>query len=101
MAHYTVNTAKAREGKHNEAKEAALALAKYVNETYGGNVQILVNHAGNRNTFHWVSYHESWAAAEERRKKQMDDAKFHELSEKVREAIDLYNSEYHHYEVVK
>ena len=101
MGHFAVNTAKAREGKADEARKAALALAKYIKDTYGGNVQILASFDGNRSTLHWVTFHESWAAEEETSLKTSQDAKFQELVQNIDAVIDLYNSEWRYYTVVE
>lgn len=101
MGIYRVNTAKAKEGKLAEAKETALALAKYTNETYDINVQILTNFDGPSNTLHWVAYSESWAANEEFGKKFAQDIKAQELVAKCAEVIDLHNSEWYSYTVVE
>ena len=101
MGLYRVNTAKAREGKMAEAREAALALAKYVNETYDRNVQILAGFDGPSDTLHWVHYHDSWAELGELGQKLSQDARVQELVAKAAEVIDLHNSEWHTYMVVE
>ena len=101
MAHYSINTAKAREGKLEEAKKSALAAAKYLNDTYGANIQILANYDGNRNVLHWVSYNESWATQEEIGKKLAQDATLQKLIATINESIDLFNGEWHLYSVVE
>lgn len=101
MSFYAINTAKAREGKLIKAKNAALALAAYLNENYDADIQVLANHDGHRATLHWVSRHDSWTDREARSQQTADDPKHDQLVAEINKYIDLFNSEWHFYDVVE
>ena len=71
-----VRTFTIQAGKQREAISALVAIAKYINETLGGDVYVERNISGPQNQVHIISERESLAAWESASKKTAADEKW-------------------------
>ncbi len=99
---YRVNSASFMPGKREEAQQAAVELATYVNASYPDvNVEILAGIDGVVNRLHWSAGYKSLVALEDQQQQYRKDAKLQELQAKAAEVIDLHHSETHLYRTVE
>ena len=97
----TVHSIPIKPGKAAEAKSITLQAASYSKEHHSGVVdtQVLTNISGKQHRIHLVIYYASFAALEERRTKNDDDAQWQEIVDQARQVLDFPESEYNLYQV--
>jgi hypothetical protein len=97
MAQYTIVSATAVPGKVKEAVAAVQDLAEHYNENHAGTVEVLRSMDG-PDRYHWISRHESAAAAEEANAQWQEDRKYQEFASRSHELWQ--DSETHRYAIL-